>query len=420
MKHSINVNLQPVKGGGDCRPVRLRVSWSGRRCDLSLGVSYNAAKWSKETGRARPNTRNDYKQTATEVNGLIEDAVRWVDAWFVKCEVSGCEVSPRRLADAFNVEFKKKNSGGGGVEDLRALLVRFIVESAKVRGWSHNTCRKYTSLRAAFARYDLRLSDFGSDFLSRYVGDAIKNGMKNSSIARNVGVFKFFGRWLLNNGYAVGDVSDFDVRLKWTNGAGKAVIFLEWLELSALLAAADGGVFGGTPGAVVDMFLFSCFSGLRYSDVSALRVGDVRDGKIHVVTQKTTAALEIELNKYTKRIYDKYSGIVGSSPDSLLFPPHTSQTCNRELKVCFRRLGLCRMVEKISFCGSERLQISSPLCDVVSFHAARRTFVVECLRRGIAPAVIMKWTGHSDYSAMKPYIEIVDSLKSSEMSKFDA
>jgi integrase len=243
--------------------------------------------------------------------------------------------------------------------------------------------------------------------------------MKNSSIARNVGVLKFFGRWLLENGFAVGDVSDFDVRLKWTNGAGKAVIFLEWSELSALLAAADGGVFGGTPGAVVDMFLFSCFSGLRFSDVSALRVGDVRDGRIRVVTQKTTAALEIELNQYTKKIYDKYIGVVGGSPDLLLFPPHTSQTCNRELKVCFRRLGLCRMVEKISFCGSERLQISAPLCDVVSFHAARRTFVVECLRRGIAPAVIMKWTGHSDYSAMKPYIEIVDSLKSSEMSKFD-
>lgn len=419
MKHSVNVNLQPVKGS-DLLPVRLRVSWGGVRCDLSLGVSYNKDKWLREIGRARPNTRSSLKQSATEVNGLIEDAVRWVDAWFVKSEVSGGEVTPRRLSDAFNVEFKKKKSGSGGVEDLRALLVRFIVESAKVRGWSHNTCRKYTSLRAAFARYDLRLSDFGSDFLSRYVGDAIKNGMKNSSIARNVGVLKFFGRWLLENGFAVGDVSSFDVRLKWTNGAGKAVIFLEWTELSALLAAADGGVFCGTPGAVVDMFLFSCFSGLRYSDVSALRVGDIRDGRIHVVTQKTTAALEIELNQYTKKIYDKYIGICGGSPDSLLFSPHTSQTCNRELKVCFRRLGLCRMVEKISFCGSERLQISSPLCDVVSFHAARRTFVVECLRRGIAPAVIMKWTGHSDYSAMKPYIEIVDSLKSSEMSKFDA
>ncbi len=31
----------------------------------------------------------------------------------------------------------------------------------------------------------------------------------------------------------------------------------------------------------------------------------------------------------------------------------------------------------------------------------------------------MKWTGHSDYKAMKPYIDIVDSIKASSMTKFD-
>lgn len=31
----------------------------------------------------------------------------------------------------------------------------------------------------------------------------------------------------------------------------------------------------------------------------------------------------------------------------------------------------------------------------------------------------MKWTGHSDYKSMKPYIDIVDSIKSSEMSKMN-
>jgi hypothetical protein len=31
----------------------------------------------------------------------------------------------------------------------------------------------------------------------------------------------------------------------------------------------------------------------------------------------------------------------------------------------------------------------------------------------------MKWTGHSDYKAMKPYVKIVDALKESEMDKFN-
>ena len=29
---------------------------------------------------------------------------------------------------------------------------------------------------------------------------------------------------------------------------------------------------------------------------------------------------------------------------------------------------------------------------------------------GTPPNIVMKWTGHNDYKAMKPYIDIVDSI----------
>ena len=44
---------------------------------------------------------------------------------------------------------------------------------------------------------------------------------------------------------------------------------------------------------------------------------------------------------------------------------------------------------------------------------------MECLRKGIAPLVIIKWTGHSNLETLRPYIAIVDELKKSEMQKFD-
>ena len=31
----------------------------------------------------------------------------------------------------------------------------------------------------------------------------------------------------------------------------------------------------------------------------------------------------------------------------------------------------------------------------------------------------MKWTGNSDYSSMKPYIDIVDDIKATSMTKFN-
>ena len=38
---------------------------------------------------------------------------------------------------------------------------------------------------------------------------------------------------------------------------------------------------------------------------------------------------------------------------------------------------------------------------------------------GIPPQVVMKWTGHSGYKAMSPYIDVADELKASQMKKFN-
>ena len=66
-----------------------------------------------------------------------------------------------------------------------------------------------------------------------------------------------------------------------------------------------------------------------------------------------------------------------------------------------------------------RLSSIQPKWELVGTHTGRRTFIVNVLSMGITPKVVMKWTGHSDYKAMKPYIDIVDSIKASSMAKFD-
>ena len=38
---------------------------------------------------------------------------------------------------------------------------------------------------------------------------------------------------------------------------------------------------------------------------------------------------------------------------------------------------------------------------------------------GISPSIVMKWTSHSDYKAMKSYIDIVDAIKAESMTKFN-
>jgi len=69
---------------------------------------------------------------------------------------------------------------------------------------------------------------------------------------------------------------------------------------------------------------------------------------------------------------------------------------------------------------SVRYDSVHPKWELMSSHAGQRTFIVNSLSMGIPPDVVMKWTGHSDYQAMKPYIDIVDSTKKVMMDKWNS
>ena len=60
-----------------------------------------------------------------------------------------------------------------------------------------------------------------------------------------------------------------------------------------------------------------------------------------------------------------------------------------------------------------------PKYELLVSHVGRRTFICNALSLGIPAQVVMKWTGHSDYKAMKPYIDIADDIKAVSMSKFN-
>ena len=92
---------------------------------------------------------------------------------------------------------------------------------------------------------------------------------------------------------------------------------------------------------------------------------------------------------------------------------------NRDLKKLCKLSGINEEIRITSYKGNERIDEIKEKWELVGTHTGRRTFIVNALSRGIAPNVVMKWTGHSDYKAMKPYIDIVDSIKASEMSKMN-
>ena len=69
----------------------------------------------------------------------------------------------------------------------------------------------------------------------------------------------------------------------------------------------------------------------------------------------------------------------------------------------------------VCYRAGQREEETRPTYDLIGTHAGRRTFICFALSSGIPPQVVMKWTGHSDYKAMKPYIDIAERTKADAM-----
>ena len=238
--------------------------------------------------------------------------------------------------------------------------------------------------------------------------------MRNSTIGKQPSFLKWFLRWSFSQGLHSNNAYDtFRPKLKDTQ---KKIIFLTWEELTKLrefeIPPAKQSL-----DRVRDVFLFQCFTGLRYSDVYNLRRSDIKEDHIEVTTIKTSDSLVIELNKHSKAILEKYQDVVFEDDKAL--PVITNQKMNEYLKELTELAGINEPIRQTYYKGNERIDEVTPKYALLGTYAGRRTFICNALALGIPPQVVMKWTGHSDYKAMKPYIDIADDIKANAMSKFN-
>lgn len=92
---------------------------------------------------------------------------------------------------------------------------------------------------------------------------------------------------------------------------------------------------------------------------------------------------------------------------------------NKHLHTLCKLAGIDESIKSTHYEGNKRVDEVHPKYELIGTHCGRRTFICTALAKGIPPSVVMKWTGHSDYKAMKPYIDIADEVKSEYMKQFD-
>ena len=290
----------------------------------------------------------------------------------------------------------------------------------KQNQWTVSTYEKFAAIRRHLKDFDPILSfpQIDDSKMQEYFQFLNKKEMRNTTIAKHLAFVRWFLRWAANKGYYNGTSHNtFKPKIKGIDGNSKEIIYLTQDEIKTL----ENHQFLPTQASlerVRDVFLFSCFTGLRYSDVAKLKRTDIKDGFIEVVTKKTNDGLRIELNKHSQAILDKYKDFAFRG--DLALPVISNVKMNEALKVLGQVCGIDEPTRIVYFQGNQRMEQVLPKWALLTTHCGRRTFVVTALQLGIPSEVIMKWTGHSNFSAMKPYVKIVDELKARAMTKFDS
>ncbi|MDR1652878.1 MAG: site-specific integrase, partial [Prevotellaceae bacterium] len=101
MKRNVKFDLFPQKS--DCKPIRARVSYGGKRVDLRLGYSIEPKKWDNEAMRVLPGFKNKYKQSANEINKSILLCLEQIESIFTRFELLEKRIpEPSELKQAFD------------------------------------------------------------------------------------------------------------------------------------------------------------------------------------------------------------------------------------------------------------------------------------------------------------------------------
>jgi|Cm1ome_3_1110798.scaffolds.fasta_scaffold01417_17 integrase len=402
--------------------IRMRFTLRGEPpVDIATGFIIDVDQWDAEKQLAK-----DAAPNADEINRTVNQWRVVISEVMSRYELIEKRVPARgEVRDLFNdlvgrqTEVKKAIGDNQGIE-LFAAFDLFTETMGKKNQWTDSTFEKFSALKRHLQLFDPLLSfhTLSESKLQEYVDHLTKNEMRNTTIAKNLSFLRWFLRWSYLSGYYAGHLHEtFKPKLKGTNPDAKEIIYLTQEEVRKLQEFQ----FNKSQSAlerVRDVFLFCCFTGLRYSDAAKLKRSDIKAEHIEVVTKKTVDALRIDLNDHSRAILEKYANT--PFPNDLALPIISNEKMNVHLKDLGKLCGIEDMTRIVYFQGNQRFEEVLPKWQLLTTHVARRTFVVTALQLGIPAEVIMRWTGHSRYEAMKPYIAIVDELKRNSMSRFNS
>lgn len=226
---------------------------------------------------------------------------------------------------------------------------------------------------------------------SRPYGSLTAGNLNDNTIAKRFKVLREFWRYAVHEEIAEPnvDLESYKVSCYETD-----IIIISENELRILLAFETDDV---RERKVLDVFLFGCMTGMRFSDIVALDSSNVKSNIIGKYAKKTGGYFEVPMNKTAQMIWERNEACLNH---------YSLQKFNLYLKQLLKRISVFENEIKIKrrkFNQMEYQKVAK--WTQISSHSARRTFITNCIKNNVPINEIMKMTGHSSISMLLNYMQ---------------
>lgn len=391
VKVSFLIRNNKQNRSGSC-PIYLRITVNGKRSEISTKKYIEPAKWSSVAQKVRGSS-----PTANALNSYLEQLSRKVLETETMLLKEGSEITARSI--------KYKIIGNN--QEYIDLFKLFEDHNSKMKEligkeFALSTYKKYTTclmhlrefVKENYNQNHFSVKSVNLEFIKRFEHylKTKENSCSHNSALKYISHLKKIIREAKSFEYIEKDPF---VGFKESYNT-KDPIYLTYGELNQISAKI---IEIPRVDRVRDIFLFSCYTGLSYSDVYKLKKSDVQkdaEGEKWLVINrtKTKEPSYILLLDLPLEIIGKYSNDPETSSGNLL-PVLSNQKMNAYLK------------EIADICGIRKS---------LTFHMARHTFATTvALENGMSISSVQKVLGHKDPRSTKHYARVTRKKVGDEM-----
>jgi site-specific recombinase XerD len=374
-------------------PIYIRITVNGQRVEVTSGKECNPKTWNVETGRLK-GTREDVRT----LNAYLDNLQSQIHEAHYQQTASGLKITATTL----------KNRLVGKGEKFRTLIGIFKDHNRKIaalinKEYAPGTVGRYEiALRHTenfinwkYKKSDVDITDVDHDFVTNF--DFYLRSERKCANNSAVKYIKNFGKIIriaLASGWLEKDpFTNYKAKVKRVDRG--------YLNQEELQCITEKILNNDRLKQVKDIFIFSCFTGLAYADVSKLKRNEIIKGSdgemwINTTRRKTDTISRIPLLPIAFDIIQKYSDHPVCLNTNKVLPIPSNQKVNEYLKEI---AGIC--------------DIDKPL----TFHIARHTFATTVtLSNGVPIESVSKMLGHTNIKTTQHYAKILDMKVSKDMA----